>query len=145
MKVLVIPDVHLKYWMFKRAAEIMRTHAVDKAVCLMDIPDNWNAEYDRQLYVDTFDASIEFQKKFPETLWCYGNHDVSYLWNRPESGYSKLCAGTVREKIEELRRKMAVNRLAKWLARLPDTRKGGKSYEENTICMLWQSVQVTDG
>lgn len=102
MKILVIPDIHLKYWMFGRAAEIMRTHAADKAVCLMDIPDNWNAEYDRQLYVDTLDAAIEFQREFPETLWCYGNHDVSYLWNRMESGYSRMCAGTVREKLGEL-------------------------------------------
>lgn len=112
MKVLVIPDVHLKYWMFNRAAEIMRTGAADTAVCLMDIPDDWNAEYDRQLYVDTFDAAIAFQKEFPGTLWCYGNHDVSYLWELLESGYSKMCASTVREKLDELTKQIPDEQLA---------------------------------
>ena len=39
MKVLVIPDVHLKPQMFRQAAAIMNTRAADRAVCLMDIPD----------------------------------------------------------------------------------------------------------
>ena len=40
MKVLVIPDVHLKPWMFFQAAELMRTGAADRVVCLMDIADD---------------------------------------------------------------------------------------------------------
>ena len=40
MKVLVIPDVHLKPQMFRQAAAIMNTRAADRAVCLMDIPDD---------------------------------------------------------------------------------------------------------
>ena len=47
MKVLVIPDVHLKPWMFERASEIMEKGTVERAVCLMDIPDDWNQEYNR--------------------------------------------------------------------------------------------------
>ena len=46
MKALVIPDVHLKPYMFKEAAEWMRKGVADRAVCLMDIPDDWNREYD---------------------------------------------------------------------------------------------------
>ena len=42
MKVLVIPDVHLKPQMFRQAAAIMNTRAADRAVCLMDIPDDWD-------------------------------------------------------------------------------------------------------
>ena len=42
MKVLVIPDVHLKPWMFERADKIMEQGAAERAVCLMDIPDDWN-------------------------------------------------------------------------------------------------------
>ena len=46
MKVLVIPDVHLRAWMFARASELMKEHGIDKAVCLMDIPDDWGKQGD---------------------------------------------------------------------------------------------------
>ena len=45
MKVLVIPDVHLKPKMFYRAAAIMHQGIADRAVCLMDIADDWGQEY----------------------------------------------------------------------------------------------------
>ena len=44
MIVLVIPDIHLKPWIFDRAEEILREGKADKAVCLMDIPDDWGKE-----------------------------------------------------------------------------------------------------
>ena len=44
MKVLVIPDVHLKPWMFRRASDLMDAGVADKVVCLMDIADDWNQE-----------------------------------------------------------------------------------------------------
>ena len=53
MKVLVIPDVHLKPWMFDRAAELLKDGAADRAVCLMDIPDDWRQEFNLDLYVQT--------------------------------------------------------------------------------------------
>ena len=102
MNVLVIPDVHLKPWMFERAEEIMKRGTAERAVCLMDIPDDWNQEYNLELYRDTFDAAITFAKKYPDTLWCYGNHDLSYLWNKRESGYSPAAAYTVAKKLDEL-------------------------------------------
>ncbi|WP_408070730.1 hypothetical protein [Butyrivibrio sp. JL13D10] len=37
MKVLVIPDIHLKFWIFDRAEEILNTGKANKAVCLMDM------------------------------------------------------------------------------------------------------------
>ena len=89
MKALVIPDVHLKPYMFKEAAEWMRKGVADRAVCLMDIPDDWNREYDIELYAQTFDAAISFAKEFPDTLWCYGNHDLCYLWNERESRHCR--------------------------------------------------------
>lgn len=98
MKVLVIPDVHLKPWMFEQAAVLMRAKQADRAVCLMDIPDDWGKEYDIALYEQTYDAAIDFAKEFPETAWCYGNHDLSYLWHRIESGYSSMAAYTVQRK-----------------------------------------------
>ena len=92
MIVLVIPDIHLKTRMFDIASEIMRSGAAERAVSLMDIPDDWGHEADLGLYEDTFDAAIRFQREFPETLWCFGNHDLSYLWMQPESGFSPAAA-----------------------------------------------------
>ena len=103
MKVLVIPDVHLKPWMFRQAEEIMEKGTVERAVCLMDIPDDWNQEYNLELYNETFDAAIAFAKKYPDTLWVYGNHDLCYLWDERESGYSPAAAYTVVKKLEELK------------------------------------------
>lgn len=39
MKVLVIPDVHLKPVMFQQATILMRRGIAERAVCLMDIPE----------------------------------------------------------------------------------------------------------
>ena len=98
MKVLVIPDVHLKPFMFQQAATLMKQGIADRAVCLMDIPDDWNKEYDCQLYEETYDKAIHFAEQFPETLWCYGNHDLSYLWHQMESGYSTKASYLVQKK-----------------------------------------------
>ena len=103
MIVLVIPDVHLKPWMFERAAEIMKTGIAEKAVCLMDIPDEWNQELNLDLYMQTFDAAIRFQNEHPDTLWCYGNHDLSYVWLQNESGFSSFAIQIVNEKLKNLR------------------------------------------
>ena len=104
MKVLVIPDVHLKAWLFDRAEDILRSGKADRAVCLMDIPDDWNMEFQVECYKETFDRAIRFANTFPETLWCYGNHDVSYLWEAMESGYSYYARETVVNRIRDLRR-----------------------------------------
>ena len=53
MKVLIIPDVHLKPFMFKQAAELMERGIAKRAVCLMDIPDDWNKQFDISLYEQT--------------------------------------------------------------------------------------------
>lgn len=103
MKALVIPDVHLKPWMFEDASAIMRLDEAEKAVCLMDIPDDWGQEYNLDLYEETFCAALRFQKEFPNTLWCYGNHDLSYVWNQTESGFSILAFQIVNEGLRKLR------------------------------------------
>ena len=82
MKVLIIPDVHLKPQIFDRASSLMREKTADRAVCLMDIADDWNQQFNIDLYIKTFDAAIAFAGDFPSTLWCYGNHDICYLWDR---------------------------------------------------------------
>lgn len=112
MQVLVIPDIHLKPWMFKRAAELMRQGTADQAVCLMDMPDDWNQEFNIGLYEETYDAAIQFAKDFPDTLWCYGNHDMSYLWYQLESGYSVYAQDTVQKKFREFKKTIRADRSA---------------------------------
>ena len=102
MRVLVIPDIHLKTWIFDRAESILKAGKADRAVCLMDMPDDWNMEFQTEKYRETFDRAIDFAKKFPDTLWCYGNHDVSYPWGQLETGYSPYAERTVLSKLEEL-------------------------------------------
>ena len=106
MKVLVIPDVHLKPWIFERATELMREGKAERAVSLMDLPDDWNQQLNIDLYIRTFDAAMRFQAEFPDTLWCYGNHDVSYLWRRSETGYSSFAEQTVVYNLYELRKSL---------------------------------------
>ena len=102
MKVLVIPDIHLKPWIFDRAEKILKDGQADRAVCLMDIPDDWNMEFQIERYKEIFDRAIAFAVDYPDTFWCYGNHDVSYPWGRLETGYSPYAESTVISKLEEL-------------------------------------------
>ena len=88
MNVLVIPDIHLKPWIFDKAEEILKAGKADKAVCLMDIPDDWGMELKTNKYEETLEVAYNFALKHPDSLWCWGNHDVSYLWGKLESGYS---------------------------------------------------------
>lgn len=107
MKVLVIPDIHLKPWIFNEAENLMKKGVADRAVCLMDIADDWNMGYQIQLYEETYDRAIQFAKDFPETLWCYGNHDISYVWNRMETGYSRIAENVVSKKLTELKEEVS--------------------------------------
>lgn len=101
MKVLVIPDCHLKPWMFAQADAIMKRGIADKAVCLMDLADDFGVHDDAQ-YLETYEAAITFAREYPETLWCYGNHDLSYLWGESETGYHPEKRGLVCQEIKKL-------------------------------------------
>lgn len=109
MRVLVIPDIHLKPWMFDQADNLLRHKVAEQAVCLMDIPDDWNKQFDITLYDETFDTAIRFAKAHPKTLWCYGNHDLCYWWHEIETGFSSLASGTVQRKLFELRQSVPEN------------------------------------
>lgn len=102
MKVLIIPDVHLKPAMFQRATEIMQAGRAERMVCLMDLADDWGQQWNLDLYVETYNAAIRFAKAFPDSLWCYGNHDISYIWQEKESGYSAIAQKTVVERLKAL-------------------------------------------
>lgn len=120
MKVLVIPDIHLKPEIFRQAAALMRQKVAERAVCLMDIPDDWGKEYDIALYEETYDEAIKFAGMFPETAWCYGNHDLSYLWHQWESGYSSMASYTVQRKLLDLRTALPENNPIRYIQRIDD-------------------------
>ena len=103
MRVLVIPDIHLKTWIFDRAEKILKDGKAEHAVCLMDMPDDWDMGFQIERYKETFDRAIAFAVDYPDTLWCYGNHDVSYQWGKLETGYSPYAERTVISKLEELK------------------------------------------
>ena len=118
MKILVIPDVHLKPQMFKQATALMHQGIADRAVCLMDIPDDWDTQYNVGLYEETYDEAVRFAKAFPETAWCYGNHDLSYLWHCLESGYSSMASMTVQRKLLDLREAVPEDNPIKYVQRI---------------------------
>ena len=100
-RVLVIPDVHLKPWIFDMADRIDES-SYDDIVILGDLVDDWGKGNDLDAYRQTLDRAAEFGKKHDRSLWCYGNHDVSYLWDAMESGYSIQARITAIEGITKL-------------------------------------------
>ena len=88
MKVLIIPDVHLKPWMFSDAEEILKEYPVDQIVCLGDLVDDWDCQDNAAIYQETMDAARKFNHEHYGTYWCYGNHDLAYLWDYQCSGKS---------------------------------------------------------
>ena len=110
MKLLVIPDIHLKPWIFDKAFEILRLNTdLNGCVVLGDLVDDFGQKYNLDLYKDTFDAAIKFATTFPSTLWCYGNHDVSYVYQLSESGYSSAARDLVCLKLRELQHVVGEN------------------------------------
>jgi hypothetical protein len=103
MQVLAIPDIHLKPWIFDKADEIMKEHDLCKFVCLGDLVDDWYQQTNFELYEETFDKAISMADKYPESLWCYGNHDVSYLWRFTETGCSEYARELIIKKMNELK------------------------------------------
>ena len=92
-KVLVIPDVHLRTWMFDRAEKILGSGQADFAVQLGDLVDDWDMQFAIAFYEKTVKRAIAFHEKFPKTRWCMGNHDFGYYlpeYGRKETGHSRL-------------------------------------------------------
>lgn len=131
MKILVIPDIHLKPWMFDSASRIMKSGEAERALCLMDIPDDWNQETNLDLYKETFDRALWFQNTYPDTLWCYGNHDLSYLWFKDESGFSPYAIETVHEGLGRLREALPDDSQMAYIHRIDDVLflHGGLTHE----------------
>ena len=102
MKILIIPDVHLKPHIIDEAAQCMCSGNYDIAVFLGDFVDDWEQQRNIKAYNDTFDALDEFLRQYPDTLICYGNHDLSYVWEELETGYSAYAHDTVLTRLHEI-------------------------------------------
>ena len=102
-RVLVIPDVHLKPWIFDEADKVDKSSYED-IVVLGDLVDDWGKGNDLGAYEETLNRAAELGKEHGESLWCYGNHDVSYLWDAMESGYSVQARLTAIDGITKLER-----------------------------------------
>lgn len=111
-KVFVIPDIHLKPWIFNEADKLLSQNKYDQVVCLGDIVDDWDQEKNLGLYSETFDALENFIKQHPNFLFCYGNHDVSYIWEARESGYSDYARQVVLEGISKLEKLLPAGNIA---------------------------------
>ena len=73
----------------------MSSGEYDITVFLGDIADDWDQEYNISLYAETYDKVIRYIEKYPNSLFCYGNHDLSYQWMKSESGFSDMAVYTV--------------------------------------------------
>lgn len=103
MKVFVIPDIHLKPWIFDRAEEFLSKGKYDCIVFLGDLVDDWGQEMNLDLYKETFEKAVNFIEKHSNVLFCFGNHDISYVWGAHETGYSEEARITVLEGISMLK------------------------------------------
>lgn len=107
MKVLIIPDVHLKPEIFDQAEDIMKTTDCEGVVCVGDIVDDWGCMSNSMKYKETMDKLISFARKHPDMLFCYGNHDLSYLWDQYDHpGFSTAAEDIVRDKYVEFEEKL---------------------------------------
>ena len=103
-KAFIIPDIHLKPWIFDKADTLIKVENPDYIVFLGDLVDDWGQAENIELYNKTFDKAEEFIRKYRDKIrWCYGNHDVSYLWNKLESGFSYMAQETVVRRMKGLR------------------------------------------
>ena len=105
MRVFVIPDIHLKIYMLKKADQLIQEGEYDRIVFLGDIVDDWDKQGEVKLYQETFEAIYEFIKKYRDKVFfCKGNHDISYVLGKEESGFSKYARGICIEGAQEIER-----------------------------------------
>lgn len=102
MKVLVIPDIHLKPWIFDEADKAVKKVKPDCVLLLGDLPDDFGCKNNAKAYNDTFDRAIQFEHDHPDALWCYGNHECSYLWDRWTNGMAFHAKEAARDGVHGL-------------------------------------------
>ena len=106
MRILVIPDIHLKKKIIEEA-DLLLEKQREKTGCVFlgDLADDWDCQLQFHLYEEIYDAAEAFMEKYPDSLFCLGNHDVAYVWERLQSGYSPWAQPIVRERVCRLQRR----------------------------------------
>ena len=107
MKVLVIPDIHLKPKIFDQAHKLLEKGVAERAVVLGDLVDDWGEEFNLPLYARTMHKALEFNRDHPDTLWCLGNHDWGYYhpeFGKRESGHSRFVEGEMASWLRQFKR-----------------------------------------
>jgi len=94
MRILVVPDIHLKTWIIEAAEQVIMAEHPDKVVFLGDLVDDFGCKNNKVAYIQTVDAVIAFFQKHSEAYLCLGNHEASYLWNK-ETNATAYHARTV--------------------------------------------------
>lgn len=114
MKILIIPDVHLKPWMFTDADKKISELHPDRTLCLGDLVDDWGCQDNSDIYRETLNVAYEFQQNHSDTLWCFGNHDLAYLWNVWVSGTAndEKVRAAARDGLKKLYNSMPAENLA---------------------------------
>lgn len=93
-KILIIPDIHHHERLFKIWDKYEKK--VDKIVLLGDFFDDFEVDdYDMQAYVDVYESIMK--RLTDKVSICIGNHEMSYVWNRPVTGNSSLFFSAIRE------------------------------------------------
>ena len=114
-KIFVIPDVHLKPWILEEARKLINED-YDEVVMLGDVLDDWGKEFHNKLYKTTLQELfyfIEYCKPHynVDIIFCYGNHELSYLWSRLESGFSATLYPYLVDRLLHLRDLLGKNLL----------------------------------
>ena len=109
--IFVIPDVHLKDWMFDKADELISKGAYQYVVLLGDLVDDFGQQRNIVLYEKTLYKALLFMKKHENSFLCWGNHDMSYLWGYGETGFSDLAVDTVKTGIKKIKSEIPAYRL----------------------------------
>lgn len=103
MKLLTIPDIHLRSWMIDAAEQLGEKLGVDAYCFLGDYVDDFGREYDLYAYKNTIERLIDFSIMHPNNaFFCMGNHDAAYLWHQEQAGFSVQASWLVKEKLQEL-------------------------------------------
>ena len=79
----------------------------------MDLVDDWNKTYQITEYEDMLKFVLDFQKEFPQGIWVWGNHDLSYVWGFKESGFSQLALPVCSKYYAEIREQTDIRYIRK--------------------------------
>lgn len=91
MRILVIPDIHLKPWIFDSADRVIADERPDEIVVLGDLLDDFGCEDKPERYTETLNRAGAFMAAHPYSYWCIGNHEIAYVAsNHVVSGTSLL-------------------------------------------------------